>query len=641
MNLLWGARRARRGQGEDGVYVVLFAISVLTVMAMAALAVDLSSLRADRRTERLTADLAATAGAIELSPQLGRGPVVACQTAWQVFLQNAPGSGSSVSAPPCSTAFTGTCGATARSAVGTAGPYTVTITNPVPDTDPLMTATGSPGGTPQGTNSTIDGTACSRLGINVVRARSAAFGAVVGQPTSSTSVHSVARATSGSRQVIAALVVLDPTKCGALVAAGQAGVTVNPSGTYPGTVLLDSDGSDSQSCGNNQYTVMTQGNLNSSVHAVGPGGGPGVLRLFAMPLSQTNCTGPVIDACDPASVASSRLSPQPTPSDSRLTRAPVDWFWNCKSDYGSLNIVPCPSPTATSAYIDALVTAMGDGSAAPAGYQTYTTYVTTTYGITSPCALPASAPAITLPIGNWWVNCPSFSEASSVTFSGGNVLFQGSVAVKSSGVLNVNTANTSGTLPSTCYTQLCPTQFGSDAAFVYFASGGLTKDAQSSIDFLNTAVYFRNGVINLTGGSGSLIWGRAAGGPVPQPLPVVGVVERREHGRTIGSRCRGGLLHAQRAALQLHGTGLPGANQSPVHHLRHVRPGTGQSRDAARSQPDRPRTTTGLTSHPLNLEPAGRRQATGGVTLAYGVVGASSRRRSTVGRSRSRSSLRR
>src|SRR5205085_5926904 len=97
-------------------------------------------------------------------------------------------------APPCSTTFASACSPTVkRVATGVAGGYTVKIVNPVPDGDPLMASPDVVGGHSQSANTEVDGGACTRVGVDIVRTRTQAFASVLGVYNGSTDSHSVAR----------------------------------------------------------------------------------------------------------------------------------------------------------------------------------------------------------------------------------------------------------------------------------------------------------------------------------------------------------------------------------------------------------------------------------------------------------------
>jgi hypothetical protein len=58
-------------QGDDGVYAILYGLLVVVIVMTAAIVVDISGMREDRRAERLASDAAATAGAVKLNALSG------------------------------------------------------------------------------------------------------------------------------------------------------------------------------------------------------------------------------------------------------------------------------------------------------------------------------------------------------------------------------------------------------------------------------------------------------------------------------------------------------------------------------------------------------------------------------------------
>lgn len=481
----------RSEAAERGATVILVAASLLMLFGVAALAVDLSAMRSDIRADRLAADAAATAGAAHINPFAGSQADEACEVAWDYLLINLGDEGASTTPPGCAT-FAGTCDpGTARQTTATAGPYSVVITHPVPDNHALM---GS-----QAIHVDIDGAACQRLGVQVQRLRDFSFAPVISAESSSTTVSAVARigAGVGAGEVVP-LLVLEPTSCNSLYASGQGGITVEWYQDSPGLIVVDSDangGTGSNACSANRYAIDASGTTQGWIRALGvpaPDNIPSAILSYALSgrpgtnparaYDPADVTSPAtgIDPGDPAASAF-RLYPEPVPVSRRITRAPIDWRYNCKSSYptylGSVTIDPCPSPTAP--HIDALVGAYGS-NIAPAGFQTWTA----TSG--QNCMVNA---AITVS-GDWYVDCPGgfIVQDVSVTFNGGNVVFEGDVDIRSSGSLRVNPGG------------------GADRIVYIRNDGDLLKRAQSSIVFDRTLVFMENGYVDLVGGTGGLTW---------------------------------------------------------------------------------------------------------------------------------------
>ena len=472
-------------------------------MGVAALAVDLSAMRFDIRADRLASDAAATAGVAHVDPFAGSRADVACQVAWQYLLVNVDGDVSGAVAPNCSV-FASTCSpATAREATASAGPYQFVITHPVPDGHPLM---GD-----QALNSDIDGGGCQRLGVAVSRVRDFSFAPVIGIETGSTNVASVARIGPGVGTGEAVpLLVLEPVSCNALYTSGQGGVTVGWFEDTPGFVVVDSDasggtGSDSCTTGN-RYSIDAQGTTNGWIRALPtPEGIPSAILSYALAgngpaqparsFDPNDLTTPAtgVDPGDPPE-SWFRLYPQPQAITRRITRAPIDWRYNCKASYpeypltltssGGVPIDPCPHAPAP--HIDNLIATYGGSGSPPGSFHQWTTMSGNT------CS-PSEDVEVN---GNWWVDCPGgglIVNGVDVTFRGGDVVFDGPIDVRSDGRLFIN--------PD-----------GDSDRFVYVRQGDLLKGAQSRIELLRTFVYQADGRIALVGGDGGLVWTAPLGG---------------------------------------------------------------------------------------------------------------------------------
>ncbi|MDQ1533263.1 MAG: hypothetical protein QOF28_1024 [Actinomycetota bacterium] len=482
-------RRSSCGAGsEDGLVAVFTVIILFTLLGIAALVLDLGGARAQREHNRGAADMAATAAALSLSNSQGADMVSACTEAW-TYTQANLSNPTPVGSMNCS-AFAGVCNpAVARTAAATAGDFTVTITNPVPDSDPLM-GTHTLGGATQSAN-TIDGTACQRIGVSITGARTNVLAQIFGKKTSSTKTSSVGLASLGKTTGPApGLIILDPDTCNALAASGQGSIVVQANGNAPGYIAIDSSGTGGtggNSCTTgSRYTIDASGTLNASIKAQdGAGGAPAIISLYALAPGQGNT-----HAYDPSDVAGLTVAPLPTASSKRVTRSPVDFKFNCKAagyDGVTGTADDCTTATATSDAIDQLhrlydTSAPWNAPVVPAGFTTYPRA-----GVAGDTCSPNGA-AITLPAANWYVNCPAgFSVSNNFTFGTGNVVFAGGVNAQG-GSLTIG----SGADPST--------------TIVYVRSGNLTKTAQAALTFNHSTVLLQNGVVNLGGGSGPLYW---------------------------------------------------------------------------------------------------------------------------------------
>jgi hypothetical protein len=486
---------------EEGTTILLVAASMLVLIAVAALAIDLGGLRVDRRADRLATDAAATAGAASINPFAGSAADQACSTAWAYLLLNLEDEGPITTPPNCAT-FSPACTTpnVARQTTAVAAPYTVVITHPVPDSHPLMSG--------QAINAAIDGTPCQRLGVELTRDRDFAFAGAIGPQSGSTTVRSVAKigAGVGSGEVVP-LLVLEPIACDALFTSGQGKVTVSYYNDSPGFIVVDSDGSKTSNpnrCGNNDWTIDSKGTTNGWIRAIpvpAPKNIPSAILSYALSgapgavpaksYDPSDLTSPVnpADISDPTEPAASyfRLYPKPVGVSRRITRAPIDWRYNCKSGYpdylGMVPIADCPDTPAT--HIDNLDAARATGDMTAQGFTRWT-------------AANSCTPAgnMTVSVGNWWIDCPSgfIVNGVDVVFRGGDLVFDGDIDLRSTGSLAIN-ADTPG-----------------DSVVVVRAGGDLLKGAQSSIDMARTFVYLADGNVDLVGGVGGLVWSAPTGG---------------------------------------------------------------------------------------------------------------------------------
>ena len=466
----------------------MVALTLTLLLGVAALALDLAGLRVDRRADRLASDAAATAGTGAIDPFSGSRADEGCQVAWDYVLINLRDEGAPT-APNCAT-FATTCSPDApRTVTGTAPPYTVTITHPIPDDHELM------GG--QTINETIDGVSCQRLGVTISRIRDYAFARVIGFDTGTTEVRSVARITPdvGEGDVVP-LVVLEPYDCGVLTADGQGKITVTHFMDSPGVIVADSDGSGADCGASNPYIINVKAEGQErwirAIPVPGPDGAASAILSYA--LSGKPGTQPsrafneadlltAIVGADPNDPPASyfQLFPRPVFRSQRVTRAPIDHRYNCKSTYPlylGLTIARCIDASGDT-YIDYLVSDYG-GPLAPVGFARWTDFHS--------CNINSGVTEVT---GDWLVDCPNpqgfIVNGATVRFHGGNVVFTGDVDLRSSGVLEVN--------PS-----------GSEDRIVFVRSGDLKKVAQATITLDRTFVYLQAGAINLVGGSGGLEW---------------------------------------------------------------------------------------------------------------------------------------
>ena len=124
---------------EDGAVLIIVSISLVVLAAVAALAIDIAGVRADRSLAGTVTDNAVAAAALDLEGGDGQ---TACETALAYLALNMPAE--AFSGADCTTLPTSCGAATAPvSTTATSGRWTATITYPVPDGDPQRPAAAS------------------------------------------------------------------------------------------------------------------------------------------------------------------------------------------------------------------------------------------------------------------------------------------------------------------------------------------------------------------------------------------------------------------------------------------------------------------------------------------------------------------
>lgn len=491
------SRRARRGEGDEGVVLVLVALTVTALLIVTALVIDMGHVRGSARASQSVVDLAALAAGPGLEEEkYGEACVEAVR-----FLNANAGLDPSVDPGPfCAQMNVTVCsGGTVPQAAPTAasGDVTVRVRFPVPDAeivDPRVT-----GGLYEN-----DGYPCQRMRVELSSTDPAFFGGVAGASEYTTTRSATVKASRARAKKAPALWLLEPYGCVALNVngSGTSAIIGDLSADPPieGLVSIDSSGED---CSGSQATLSVAGRLHALPTTGTP---PGEIRLHALPRLATSCTLP---ACVQADVSAGRVAPLPVALPNRLTRGPVDHRWNCRSSYPDyrpttskpgIPIAPCDAAGDRDPYIDQLRAFVGT-SGTPAGFQTY------------PAGQCNVSGHVVMPPGNWHVPCATLriSAGNSLTFQGGNVVFDGLVRTLGSGSIRINVENPTPNLPESCTSTLCPRQSSADAAWIYLRSGDL--DVSGAFAAHNTAVYVHDGIIQ-TGGGGELRWTAPLEGPL-------------------------------------------------------------------------------------------------------------------------------
>lgn len=500
---------------ERGVYAILYGLLTLTFLGVAAIVVDLALMREGRASTRSASDSAVVAAASSLNPldPSKTDPRKSCQTAWKYLLEGIDDlhdGSSTCSSFPVAT-LGGVCTPTTDPIVATSAGsrYTVRITWPVLDSSSLMTAPDvAPGSVSQTIDTSFDGeSACDRIGVEVVRTTSMMFAGALGFGDASIRSASVGRAIEKgeSKDVIAALNILEPTECGALMTSGQGSILVAGVGEQAGFIAVESDGrSSGNTCNGQGATIEAASNSLNFIRADGPDGpGTGLIQSYALNPSSTGNP--------PKAYNSGPIAPTPTRLTERYGPQPV------------LDIFDCTTATCASGgddWMTQLQAAYGGDDAPDAAWPTSTSLADFRSLPGDPlvpdftCNTNASTPPIIVPPGNWYVDCPGgFQISGLVVFQGGHVVTSGPVELGS------NTACLAVNVPMSAEPPACPTTDEAVAvgeidttsppptgdAVLYIQSGRLYKVSQAQLYLPQTFTYLEDGWTDLAGGSGALL----------------------------------------------------------------------------------------------------------------------------------------
>ena len=492
---------------ERGASMIMVAMALFVLFGTSALAVDIGALWLDRSADQKVTDSAAAAAVLEAVTTDGQE---ACAAALAYAAVNSDEIGT-LDASGC-TVFAAVCNpGIAKTHTVSSGRYVITVTYPVPNADPLMTS-GIIGASSQALDPT-DGEPCDRVGVEMSATRESLFAQLLGFGQGTTSVHTVATAAIDDSDPPINLLVLDRTGCQSIWVQGGGGIIVdaviavdddgNEVGLAPGIAAADSDGS----AGCVANGVIDLDGTNSTLRADGPtcpgqsgthsvgaytaGEGCGRVQTFA---PGTPGCDPVVNvpACTPGSGGANQPAPAPTALARRLTRAPVDYPYNCWGDYtappsglswatspltGNQSIPGCT--TGGNDHIYDLIQAVGQNG--PVGG--FTAWNAT---LGHSCDLGSGAPAITVN-GDVRIDCPSFTVRNNVRIVG-DVVFDGNVMVTASGHLNIDNS------------------LGSPG-WAFFRNGLLSKGGSAHLTFDYTSVYMsRTSQIAMAAGAGSLTW---------------------------------------------------------------------------------------------------------------------------------------
>lgn len=501
-----------RRRDESGVYAILYTLLVLVILGGAATVVDLALMREGRATTRSAADSAVVAAASALNPldPSKTDPRRACLTAWRYLRAGlddlGDGSASCATFPspppvPCTDVTT------PKVAAWSGGGYAVRITWPVPASSALMTQPDvAPGSFTQPADALFDGTnQCDRVAVELDRTSATVFASALGVGEVTIGASSVGRAVERgeSKDVIAALNILEQTECGALKTSGQGSVEVDGVGDQAGYIAVESSGTASGSTcnGAGTATIEAASNALNYIRADGPGpdgDGKGLIQAYALNPAPTGRPNKAYN--------SGPITPTPTMLNERYGATPVLDIFQCSTGI----CAPGGGP-----WVNQL-TAMYGGTVPP-------TSVWPTSSSAAPfktlpgdplvpdftCNGNASTPPIIVPPGNWYVDCPGgFQISGLVVFQGGHVVTSGPVELGSNtACLAVNVPVTTTTCPATDTSgpvdTTSPPPTGD--ALLYIRSGRLYKVSQAQLYLPQTFTFLQDGWTDLAGGSGALM----------------------------------------------------------------------------------------------------------------------------------------
>lgn len=456
------SRRLEGRDGEGGAFAVLYATLVIVLLAFAAIVVDVSAVRQDRRLNRSATDSASLGGVglLDWTVPGGAQPYAACLKAWDYLattLRIAKPAGRCGAFQSLTQAqVIDKCRAGFNTEIvddRTVGSRRFRIAWPIPDTggsgflNPDL-APGSLGAQPA--NGTSDGDpaafGCDRLGVAIFEDQAFRLASAFGSRSTTTQVHSVAMITpqAGPPEDVAALNVLNPTQCQSLVTTGNGKVTVGPTldnqglAVGPGIIAVESSGT--ANCNGQSKVIDPTTGQGSRICASATTIGDGLCDGNGLILSHALDPGSDATKAYNTAAVPANLSPMPTPERVVHGWLPVTKRYGCDSLPGD-----CQAPPTN--YIRELVAAYGgNGSPGASHYSASQAPYTDPYtgAFDSPAELcPGGNGVSTIVIltpGNHYANCDlKITAGGTVIVQGGTLVVRGALSISSSGCLVMNT----------------------------------------------------------------------------------------------------------------------------------------------------------------------------------------------------------
>lgn len=330
-------------RSDSGLVMVMVSIIMLALLIMVAIVADLGQLRADRRDDQKTADLAALAAGYYMAGK-GSGssavasPMAACSAALGSAKSNVVGlSASAVFSPACSSlpANATVCEtwpeshggnpmpmATLTTDDGTSPPFVLTLKYPVPASEIADTRLAGGAGVDDGIDQ------CARMLVSLSSTRSTTFARILGVSSQSISARSVVKSNLDSTaKNVAALLLLERANCAVLDTGGQGTVIVqSPSNLNPGRVQADSEGKGTCTSNENSggYVVYAAGTGNARIEVQPTADGkPGIIGIYSLTLGVNGRGGAVFTS--PSASNGLRVNPI---ASSISSRSPADEKYN-------------------------------------------------------------------------------------------------------------------------------------------------------------------------------------------------------------------------------------------------------------------------------------------------------------------------
>ena len=263
-------RGARHGRGDDGVTIILFALAMVAILVVVAIVIDFGVVRSSRQSNKLSTDVAATAGLQSLAPDGTPNPWQGVCKSLDYLEINEPdlvpftltyqdGAGSTIGGNPCTDAVRLAQQCTPNTAStwawirAVSGDRAFDIKSGYALPDPAFPEDnaeydGDDGDPAQG--------GCDHLAVLTLRTDDAYFGGIAGRTSYDTVARTVGRVTvAAEAQGNPAFLMLERKGCDTLseqVGTSELGIIVDAADAdNPGFIHVDSKGDPATGCNGN------------------------------------------------------------------------------------------------------------------------------------------------------------------------------------------------------------------------------------------------------------------------------------------------------------------------------------------------------------------------------------------------------